>query len=65
ATSYLPYSCTSNGVAAAAAEARKLTLYEGSFDPRSYNLNTFVVESFGRLGKQVERFLDELATHVI
>ncbi|CAM9990975.1 unnamed protein product, partial [Choristocarpus tenellus] len=41
---------SSNGVGAATAEARKRTHYEDSFDPRSYNLNTFAVESFGRLG---------------
>ncbi|CAM9217126.1 unnamed protein product, partial [Choristocarpus tenellus] len=61
ATSHLTHSPASNGVAAAAAEARKRTHYEGSFDPRSYNLSTFAVESFGRLGKQAESFLDELA----
>ncbi|CAM9434441.1 unnamed protein product, partial [Choristocarpus tenellus] len=63
--SHLPHSSTSNGVAAAAAEAQKRTHYEGSFDPRSYNLNTFTVERFGRLGKQAECFLDELGTHMV
>ncbi|CAN0048633.1 unnamed protein product [Choristocarpus tenellus] len=58
AASHLLHSSTSNSVAAAAAEARKCTHYEGSFDPRSYNINTFMVASFGRLGKQAERFLD-------
>ncbi|CAM9702723.1 unnamed protein product, partial [Choristocarpus tenellus] len=65
ATSHLALSSTSNGVAAAAAEMQKRTHYEGPSDPRSYNLNTFGVECFGRLGKQAECFLDELATHKV
>ncbi|CAM9214322.1 unnamed protein product [Choristocarpus tenellus] len=64
ATSHLPLSSTSNGVAAAAAEARKHTHYECSFDPHSYNLNAFAVESLGRLSKQAECFPEELATHI-
>ncbi|CAM9947560.1 unnamed protein product [Choristocarpus tenellus] len=64
-TSHLTHSSTSNGVAAAAAEAQKRTHYEGSFDLRSYNLNTFAVASFGCLDKQAECFLDELATHMV
>ncbi|CAM9551611.1 unnamed protein product, partial [Choristocarpus tenellus] len=65
ATSHLAHSSTRNGVAAAAAEVQKRTYYEDSFDPCSYNLNSFTVESFGCLGKQAEWFLDELATHMV
>ncbi|CAM9348147.1 unnamed protein product [Choristocarpus tenellus] len=64
--SHLPHSSTSNGVAAVVgAEPQKRTHYEVSFESCSFNLDTFKGGSFGRLGKQAKKILDELATHAV
>lgn len=61
-------SATSDGTAAQASEARKRQHYARpghvSFDERSFKLTTLAVESFGRLGEEGYKFIDEVATHV-
>ncbi len=60
-------SATNDGKAAQTSEARKRRHYARpghvSFDERSFKLTTFAVESFGRLGEEGYKFIDELATH--
>ena len=60
-------SATIDGSAAQASEARKRRHYARpghvSFDERSFKLTTFAMESFGRLGEEGYKFINEIATH--
>ena len=60
-------SAINDGTAAQTSEARKRQHYARpghvSFDESSFKLTTLAVESFGRLGEEGYKFIDELATH--
>ena len=58
-----------DGSAVFKAEARKRTHYtllgQVSFDERSYKLSTLTVESFGRLGKEGNDLIDQVAANIV
>ena len=62
-------SANRNGPAAFTSEARKRNHYactgQASFDERSYKLATLAVESFGRLGKEGNDMIDQVAASIV
>ena len=58
-----------DGSAASTSEARKRNHYARvghvSFDERSHKLVTLAVQSFGRLGREGSKLIDQLATNVV
>ena len=58
-----------NGPAASTSEARKRNHYarpgQVSFDERSYKLATLAVEGFGRLGKEGNDLIDQVAASIV
>ena len=53
------------GVAAATGETIKHNKYGGTFVAATSHLVPFAVETYGRLGKEAEHFLKELAEHAV
>ena len=62
-------SANRDGLTPSKPEAHKRTHYarpgQVSFDERSYKLSTLTVESFGRLGKEGNDLIDQVAANIV